>query len=239
MYFYGDFHTHTVASGHAYSTIDENVKAAGDRGLFAMATTDHAKNMPGAPIDFYFNNLHVVPDYLHSVRVLKGIEANIIDYDGSLDVDSALLSRLDIRIASMHTLTLKGKPSVRLCTDAYMAAAENPDIDIIGHSGQVYYKYDYEPVIKKCAENGTLIEINNASFYNRPDSIDNIREILSLCRKHLCMTVVNSDAHFHEKVGDMTYVSDLMDEISFPCELVMNSSVDRIKDYLKLRNISF
>ena len=37
-----DTHTHTLASGHAYSTIRENVRAAAERGLDLIAITEHA-----------------------------------------------------------------------------------------------------------------------------------------------------------------------------------------------------
>ena len=238
MKFYGDFHVHTVASTHAYSTIEENAKAASDRGLIAIALTDHAKSMINAPLDFYFKALKVVPDNLFGVRILKGIEANISDYDGSLDVGDDLLSSLDIRIASMHTLTLKGEPSVSKCTEAYLGAVRNRNIDILGHSGQVYFRYDYETVIKECAIFKKLIEINNASFYNRPDSIENIKKILKLCRKHSVSVIVDSDSHTADRVGDMSYASALLDEMRFPKELVINSTKDQIKDYLKSRNIS-
>ena len=44
-----DTHTHTVASGHAYSTLIENAKAASAKGLKALAVTDHGVAMPGGP----------------------------------------------------------------------------------------------------------------------------------------------------------------------------------------------
>lgn len=37
-----DSHTHTIASGHAYSTILENALAAKNKGLKLLCTTDHA-----------------------------------------------------------------------------------------------------------------------------------------------------------------------------------------------------
>ena len=43
-----DTHTHTLASGHAYSTIDEMIQAAADKGLKLYALTEHAPAMPGS-----------------------------------------------------------------------------------------------------------------------------------------------------------------------------------------------
>ena len=42
-----DLHTHTVASGHAFSTLKENIEEAAAKGLKAMGTSDHYSAMPG------------------------------------------------------------------------------------------------------------------------------------------------------------------------------------------------
>ena len=44
-----DTHTHTTASTHAYSTLQEMVHAAAEKGLFAIGITDHGYSMPGGP----------------------------------------------------------------------------------------------------------------------------------------------------------------------------------------------
>ena len=45
MEFRLDSHTHTLASGHAYCTLLEMVRAAADRGLELICITDHAPGM--------------------------------------------------------------------------------------------------------------------------------------------------------------------------------------------------
>ena len=47
MRFEADTHSHTLASGHAYSTIKEMAAAAEAKGLKALALTEHAPKMPG------------------------------------------------------------------------------------------------------------------------------------------------------------------------------------------------
>ena len=51
-----DMHTHTVASGHAFSTFKENVEEAAAKGLCAMGMSDHAPAMPGSAQEIYFGN---------------------------------------------------------------------------------------------------------------------------------------------------------------------------------------
>ncbi|MDP2234058.1 MAG: PHP domain-containing protein, partial [Actinomycetota bacterium] len=70
-----DLHTHTIASGHAYSTLTENVRAAREGGLELIAVTDHGPSVPQGAHPWYFWNLKVAPSVLDGVRVLKGCEA--------------------------------------------------------------------------------------------------------------------------------------------------------------------
>ena len=55
-----DSHTHTIASGHAYCTLLEMVRAAASRGLELLCITDHAPAMEGTTCRDYFANLRVI-----------------------------------------------------------------------------------------------------------------------------------------------------------------------------------
>lgn len=233
-----DLHTHTNACTHAYCTITEMVQAAADTGLYAIAITDHGRAMEGAPGAYYFESLPSLPKDFLGVRLLKGMEANIVDFDGKLDASDRLLSSLEWIVASMHTITLFDKPSVEKCTNAYLSVCDNPNIHVIGHSGSPYYAYDFEKVIRRAAETSTLIEINNNSFGFRKDSIKNCYEIAKLCKKLGTRIVVDSDAHFSERVADVSLALKMLDEIGFPEELVVNSSVKNLQEYMKEKNIA-
>ena len=233
-----DLHTHTNACTHAYSTITEMVKAAADKGLYAIAITDHGRAMEGAPGAYYFESLPSLPKELMGVRLLKGMEANIIDFAGKLDASDKVLSALDWVVASMHTITLFDKPSVEKCTAAYLACCDNPNVNVLGHTGSPYYAYDFETVIKHAIDTSTLIEINNNSFGFRKDSIKNCFEIAKLCKKLGARIVVDSDSHFSERVADVSLALRMLEEIDFPQELVVNSSVKNLQEYMKEKNIA-
>ena len=64
MKFLTDMHIHTVASGHAYSTIDEIARFAAEKGLKVIAMTDHSSGMPGGPHDFHLHNTRAIPRVL-------------------------------------------------------------------------------------------------------------------------------------------------------------------------------
>lgn len=68
---YLDLHTHTVVSGHAYSTLNENIAAAREHGLTIYGVSDHTPKMPGSTHLFYFRNLHVVPESCREPRAQR------------------------------------------------------------------------------------------------------------------------------------------------------------------------
>jgi len=146
-----DTHTHTVASTHAYSTLLENVAYAKKIGMRILGNTDHGPAIAGAPQVWYFHNEKAFPEVIDGVIVLKGAEANILDYGGALDLGDNELNALDWVIASMHRQVLT-PGSEADHTRAYLAVARNPAVDVIGHSGDDNFRYDYETGVKAFKE---------------------------------------------------------------------------------------
>lgn len=228
-----DTHTHTLASTHAYSTLQEMVTAAAEADLYAIAITDHAKTMPGAPGMWYFDNLRAVPNIYKGVRVLKGIEANIIDYNGNIDVEKHLQKTLDWIVASVHAVTISGEPSIEMCTEMYLQALKNPNINVFGHSGTPEYAYDYEKVVFQIANSSKLIEINNSTFRYKKGSMKNCFKIAKLCKKYNARIIINSDAHFSTAVGRVDDAIAALKELDFPKELIVNSSKENFISYME------
>lgn len=224
-----DIHTHAVASGHAYSTVDENLRWAAEQGLQLVALTDHAPAMKDTTCHAYFANLHVLPKELHGVRLLKGIELNILDFDGTIDMDEAVLQRLDLAIASLHMPCIK-PGTKKENTQAFLKVMENPYVDIIGHPGDPRYAVDYRELFRMAKETGTLLEINNASLIPggfREGSRENIKKILLMSMEEGQPVVLGSDAHFYRNVGDFSYAEDLLRELQFPEELILNNTPEK------------
>ena len=88
-----DLHCHTVASTHAYSTVTELARAAAEQRLLAIACTDHGPGAPDAPHLWHFGNMDVLPPSIEGVRVLHGMEANVMDFSGRLDLPEDGFSR--------------------------------------------------------------------------------------------------------------------------------------------------
>ena len=235
-----DMHTHTIASTHAYGTVREMVQQAADIGLYAIGITDHGPNMPGSPREWYFDNMRAIPSTYLGVRVLMGAEANIADFEGNLDLPDSTLDKLEWIVASLHYPTLDMsmiKPTVETCTALYLNAAENPYINVIGHSDAPFFSFVYEKVIPVFAEKGKLVEINDSTFKRKKDCVENCIRIAKICRKVGASIIVNTDAHFMAEVGSAEGSLAMLEEIGFPEELVVNSSVKRFEKYLKEHNL--
>ncbi|WP_099205279.1 phosphatase [Scatolibacter rhodanostii] len=231
-----DLHTHTIASTHAYSTIAEMAVSARDKGLYALAITDHASPMPGGPGPWYFSNLRSsVPLFYKDVLILAGIEADVIDFEGHLDLEPIDEERLDWVVASIHDVGFPGleNPDFDKCTALWLGVAKNPAVNVIGHSGSPKFAYDYEKVIPAFGANGKLVEINSHSFDVRADNIKNCRQIALTCKKYGVSIVVDSDAHFETQIADFHPALQMLEEISFPEELIVNSSKERLHAYLE------
>ena len=161
MKYLSDLHTHSIVSGHAYSTLLENINYCAEKGIKILGTSEHAPTMPGAPHYWYFGNMKVVPRVINGVTILRGCEANILDIDGSLDMTDESSRNLDYMIASFHEPVFKPK-SKEENTAAILNVMDKYDkVEILGHLGNPNYELDYEAIVKKAKEKNIMIEINN------------------------------------------------------------------------------
>lgn len=233
-----DVHTHTIASGHAYSTINEMVAAAEEKGLRLLGITEHAPAMPGSCHEMYFHNLYVVPRLQGGVEVLLGAEVNLLDTEGRLDLRPSTISRLDLCIVGIHVPTFVSGTKTEN-TDALVKVMSRPDVHIISHPGDGTAELDFEPIVRAAAEHHTLLEINNSSARperNKPQAISNMLELLRLHKEYDLPVILGSDAHVHFDVARFNEVIPLLEEADFPPELVINTSVEAFKSYLNLKS---
>lgn len=226
-----DLHTHTIASGHGYSTLKENIELARERGLKVLGLSEHAPGMPGGPHMMFFWNYKCIPRQYGDLRLLCGVEANICDLTGALDVDDFTLSRMDYVIASMHTPCLKSGTALEN-TMAAIGAMKNPHVTILGHPDDSRFPLEYDLLVKAAVEEQVVLEVNNSSLHPlaaRQGARENIRELLLKCKEYGCHIILGSDAHTCYAIGDFTEAEMLLKELDFPRELIVNESLERIK----------
>lgn len=239
MKFEVDLHTHTIASGHAYSKLQENINYALNNEIKLLGVTEHTNGMVGGAQDIYFANYRAIPRNFGSLELLMGAEVNIMDFDGTLDVNEDLLKEMDIVIASMHPLCIPFG-NIEQNTNAIIKAMENKYINIIGHPGDPRYPIDVKEIVQTAIKTNTLIEINNASLNPggfRVGSKDYIVNILNLCKSMDFPVILGSDAHFSTAIGVFNFIEPVLEEVKFPKELIINSSVNNFKSFISQNNI--
>lgn len=229
-----DVHTHTIASGHAYNTMMEMIHAAQEKGLEVYGITEHAPRMPGSCQDFYFHNLKVVDRQHGELELLLGVELNILDEKGTVDLDEPYLGRMDVAIASLHLPCIQ-PGSREWNTECLIQAMKNPHINVIGHPDDGRYPLDYEAVVQAAKEYHTLLEINNNSLNPkgfRQNARENDLEMLRLCKKYQVPVILGSDAHYYKDILNHEFAQALLEESNFPEELVVNTDKNKLYAYI-------
>lgn len=215
----GDYHTHTIYSRvgpyfHGKGTVVENVAAAFAKGLKEVAVTDHG------PSDFYGLSLKNVPQIRKEIaaaakrfpriRIMLGVEADIVDTPNGLDVSEADFKLFDFVNAGYHYVPNCHMISNWLAfrfpcpdsvkerlrkqnTDRIVRALTGNDIRILTHPGDKAY-IDTHTVARTCEETDTLVEIN--ARHRHPNC-----EELKIFAGYDVKFIISSDAHRPEKVG--------------------------------------
>lgn len=243
-----DIHTHTIFSAHAYSTIEENVYWAAERGLQVLGSADHLSSMVTAcPNDLrsfqFFINQDIWPRIWSGVLVLRGAEADIVSLDGSLfgedtpvtlDIAGDSYSRqhslfdlvtlnLDYLVASVHNPQIAEGATLAQATEMYINALEHPKVFMLGHTGRSGVPFDIDEVLLAAKAKHKIIEINNHSLEHGVDT-----EHWAACRKiaERCAELgvgigVSTDAHIGMAIGKLDHARKMLDEIHFPLDLIV------------------
>lgn len=231
-----DPHTHSVASGHmSKSTIADLAKKAASLGFSMIGITDHGPATMCAGKAAYFRNLAYAPKKRCGIEILYGVELNILDYNGTVDLPEDILNNLDYAIISMHLPNIK-PGTAEENTFAYVNAMRHPKVKIVGHCEDTKYPIDYEAIAIAAKHYQIALEINNSSLSPkgyRGDVRDNVRSILAMCKKHQVPVVLSSDSHGTKHVGDFTYALEMIEECNFPAGLILNYSAKRFKDFIE------
>lgn len=242
-----DTHTHTLASGHAYSTIEENLRAGKEQGLELVGITDHFSSFFVPSTDFacfgFFINKKALPEVWHGVRLLFGAEVDIVDLKGNLfghdlyipypnkngvklTYEEGILNRLDYLIASVHYKDFAANSTVVENTELYIKALEHENVKILGHIGRSGLEFDIDEVVKAAKSLNKMIEINEASFGHGETVRERCLKVALACAKYGTKIAVNSDAHSSFEIGKYPNTEHFLDEIDFPVELIGNRDAE-------------
>lgn len=231
-----DLHVHSIASGHAYSTIKEIAQAAQEKGLQAVAITDHGPAMPGAPHGYHFSNLRRVPEIINGVRIFKGVEANILDTEGRLDMEPRFLKHLDLILAGFHSDCFPLGCSREEHTRAVVNAMAGGWVDIIVHPGNPQFKIDAEAVVRAAKEHHVALEINNSSLTgSRKGSLEVCPQIARIAGEMGILVSLGSDSHWADDVGELEAALELVLEAGIKPENILNTSLAKVEEFIAMR----
>jgi putative hydrolase len=231
----GDLHSHSDWSDGG-SPIHEMAVTAMDLGHDYLVLTDHSPRLTianGLTAERLTQQLGVVDNINSAVgdfRLLKGIEVDILD-DGSLDQSAEMLSRLELRVASVHSkLAMSAGPMTR----RMVAAVENPHTNVLGHcTGRLVEgergkrgqsSFDAAAVFEACASHGVAVEINS-----RPERCDPPDELVALALDAGCLFSIDSDAHAPGQLDFQIYGCARAERLGVPLERIVNTwEMDRL-----------
>lgn len=232
-----DLHTHTIASGHGYSTLTENALAARANGIELIAITDHGPTVPQGSHPWYFWNLKVAPSILGGVRILKGCEANPRpEAENGIDLPDELLRLLDFVAVGFHPLTgFDDKDRVRN-TEALLRVIQNPYVDQITHPGNEHeFPLDMEAIVAAAVANDVILELNDHSFAAtsaRSGSSFREREFAEAARDAGAPIAIGSDAHYALHVGRFDAAVAVAEELGIGRDRLVNRDAEAVLSFL-------
>lgn len=230
-----DNHTHTIASGHAYSTVKEVVEEAARKNLRGVSITDHGTQFPGATHLMHFLSLPDLPKTLFGVRIYPGVELNILNEEGDVDLEERALKSLTTVMAGIHPHCYKSD-SAEKNTLAFMNVMKNPYVKIIVHPGDPKFPFDVERVVRQAAKTGTALEINDNSVNLdsgvRVGGLPTLKELVRACIREEVFLSIGSDAHFFDEVGRIEHAEEFIDEMGIPEKLILNTSLEKFEHFI-------
>lgn len=238
MNFLIDLHTHTNTTPHAYSSLEENVRAAKNKGIKIIANTMHGPYLQDSPHWWAIANQRTLPDYIDGVRVLKSVEANIININGDLDINNKVIEICDIVIGGFHSIPEYGEScNIDKNTKAIINVIQSNKVDILVHLGNPEFPIDYEKVVIEAKNYNVAIEINNGSLTSsRAGSKPNCKKIIEFCLIYKPYISLGSDAHFSALIGELSEAKKLIG--NYNKEFILNTNEKKLKEFLNLRGKS-
>ena len=216
-----DLHTHTTYS-HGKGSIADNAAQAAAQGLERLGISDHGPGSFSYGID-----MKKIPDMRRDIeecakifpqlKIELGVEANIANSSGALDITKEQMELFDYIIAGYHYSYFGEKPVRSLgvviggwlfgkgITSSAHARNYNTDfmvnsilanrIDIVSHPGDKA-DFDIDAIARACEQTGTIMEINHR---HNGLTVEGIKTAM----KYDVRFILSSDAHTSAAVGNV------------------------------------
>lgn len=191
----GDLHVHTTGSD-GMDSLEAMAAAAQARGLHYLGITDHASRLlHGLDESRLLQQIDHIDAYnakQSHFMLLKGVEVDILE-DGSLDLPTTVLKRLDLVVGAIHSGFGLGRDRQ---TERLLVAMDNPCFSMLAHPSarlinqRAAIDFDLARVMRKARERGCFMELNA-----QPVRLDLTDDACRLAKSEGVLVSINSDAH--------------------------------------------
>lgn len=241
-----DFHTHTVASQHAYSTLKENIDAAKSLGMKYIGVTEHFIGV-GDTLQISneiarINCLEERTKRLKGFRAIGGVELNLGQQNELIES----IKGVNLRLGGMHEWywSVKHqdiealKRTVKDYIDrGYINVIAHPERNIHVLANGKYgteltpaVKEYYQWLVEYTKKHRVFIEFNEYSAeHDVGGSRKRMEYLIKLARDNSNPITLGSDAHFYTEVGVFPVVTKLLNKVGYPQELILNCNVSMIE----------
>ncbi len=231
-----DLHIHTVACGHAFSTIKEIIDEANKKGMTAIGISEHGPAVKNIVKPGFFMNLRSIPKVIDGIRIYKGAELNLINKKGDVDLSESILKRLDYTIVSLHRPFFNDAENVKNYTQSIVNAISNDNIDILGHIDRVSESIDSDTIIDTLGKQKKIVELNNKSLCMISNYMF-MKDFLTKAKKNNIMITLSSDAHIYCDVGFFDSSIKLIKEVDYPENLIVTKDNETLEKYISERRM--
>ncbi len=228
-----DAHTHTISSGHAFSTLKENVEQAKKVGLKGIVLSDHGPKIDQGASPLHFLNSRALPRIDNDIIIYKSAELNILNSNGDIDINSDVLNYLDFALASLHLDCILVRGETKL-TNAITKAMENKHVKVICHLCDPRLPFDLETVVQAAKDTNTALELNNVSLnptMKRFDKTKKIIKILQRCEDLNVPITFGTDSHYYNSIGDFSNCINTFKESGVSSDIILNTDVHKFNKF--------
>jgi putative hydrolase len=237
-----DIHLHTIASGHAHNTILEYVMQAKKLKMRVIGISDHGPSDDTTTAgEIYFKLLERIPQKIEGVRVLKGIEANIIDNKGNLDISDKIADQLDYVMANFHRGSIYKNRGVGKNTEVMLKTIRSGKLNVITHLfDNETFPVDVEKIAEEACKKDVLLELDlqyikkHINQRKSQEHLYNIKKMVKVAKKYKKKLIVNSDAHNIWELGDDSPLKKIKKEIGLTDNMIINNYPKELFKLLKI-----
>lgn len=230
-----DLHIHSIASGHAFSTVQEIINCSISKGMTHIGIVEHGSSMIGACHEGYFSMLPEIADkmknYIKNLNIYFGVEANIINNNG--DLDSKIKGRNTFVCAGLHELTPYITNNKIENTQAIINAIKNNKIDILVHPLRPQFDIDLLEVASFAIESNVILELNNRVFQNISyENLNEYKKLIKLIKQKHHYLIIGSDSHISYDIGNCKNIVDRYKYLDLTNDILLNYHPKILSEYI-------